>query len=468
MAGDNGTISGTTTQTVNSGSSGSAITAIPNTGYYFVSWSDDVLTATRTDNNITSNLSLTATFAINSYTLTYTAGTHGTITGTSPQTVNSGSSGTAVTAIPDTGYYFVSWSDDVLTAERTDTNITSNLSLTATFAINSYTLTSSAGAHGTITPTDTVNYGSNKTFTITPDTGYLISDVLVDDVSVGTDSTYTFTNVTANHTISATFAISFACGTSTVSYGGQTYSTVSIGSQCWFAENLNIGTKITSGNSEPNCHDISGDDEGLWSCQVNNSLVEKYCYNNSDANCTTDGGLYEWSEALGLPYDCNNSSSVANEDGTYTLTCPISGTQTISATQQGICPTGWHIPSFTEYQTLAQVSDLGCDLNCDSGDCTCATAGDKLKASASHTPIAWDGSDIYNYSALPSGYRDVDGSFSGRGAHAFLWSTVPDFKEGNYLRAWYVNFYSDLPRIAGGSSDYSGCIFGFSVRCLKN
>ena len=68
MAGDNGTISGTTTQTVNSGSSGSAITAIPNTGYYFVSWSDDVLTATRTDNNITSNLSLTATFAINSYT----------------------------------------------------------------------------------------------------------------------------------------------------------------------------------------------------------------------------------------------------------------------------------------------------------------------------------------------------------------------------------------------------------------
>ena len=53
------------------------------------------------------NMSVTANFAINTYTLTYTAGANGTITGTSPQTVNHGGSGTAVTAVPDTGYHFV-------------------------------------------------------------------------------------------------------------------------------------------------------------------------------------------------------------------------------------------------------------------------------------------------------------------------------------------------------------------------
>ena len=50
---------------------------------------------------------MTATFAINTYTLTYTAGANGTITGTSPQTVDYGASGTEVTAVPNTGYHFV-------------------------------------------------------------------------------------------------------------------------------------------------------------------------------------------------------------------------------------------------------------------------------------------------------------------------------------------------------------------------
>jgi hypothetical protein len=50
-------------------------------------------------------------------------------------------------------------------------------------------------------------YGGGRAFTITPDVGYHIVDVLVDGSSVGAVPTYTFTNVTANHTISATFAI---------------------------------------------------------------------------------------------------------------------------------------------------------------------------------------------------------------------------------------------------------------------
>ena len=69
-------------------------------------------------------------------------------------------------------------------------------------------ITETADEHGTIDPagTITVPKGGNKTFTITPDSGYCIKDVLVDNVSVGAVSTYTFENVTENHTIHATFA----------------------------------------------------------------------------------------------------------------------------------------------------------------------------------------------------------------------------------------------------------------------
>ena len=80
------------------------------------------------------NISVTANFAINTYTLTYTAGAGGTISGVSPQTVNYGTSGTAVTAVPNANYHFVNWSDGVLTATRTDTNVQANVTATANFA----------------------------------------------------------------------------------------------------------------------------------------------------------------------------------------------------------------------------------------------------------------------------------------------------------------------------------------------
>ena len=68
------------------------------------------------------------------YTLTYVAGSNGTILGTSPQTVNYNSSGTAVTAVPNAGYHFVRWSDDRLDAVRQDMNVTASLTISATFA----------------------------------------------------------------------------------------------------------------------------------------------------------------------------------------------------------------------------------------------------------------------------------------------------------------------------------------------
>jgi len=69
-----------------------------------------------------------------SWTLTYNAGAGGSITGTTPQTVASGADGSEVTAVPNTGYRFARWSDDVMTASRTDTNVTADITVTAIFA----------------------------------------------------------------------------------------------------------------------------------------------------------------------------------------------------------------------------------------------------------------------------------------------------------------------------------------------
>jgi hypothetical protein len=205
-AGANGTITGASSQTVNSGSNGTPVTATPNAGYHFVQWSDGSTANPRTDTNVTANISVTASFAINTYTLTYTAGADGTITGTSPQTVNSGANGTPVTATPNAGYHFVQWSDGSTANPRTDTNVTANISVTASFAINTYTLTYTAGADGTITGTSpqTVNHGANGTaVTATPNAGYHF--VQWSDGS--TANPRTDTNVTANISVTASFAI---------------------------------------------------------------------------------------------------------------------------------------------------------------------------------------------------------------------------------------------------------------------
>jgi hypothetical protein len=80
----------------------------------------------------------------------------------------------------------------------------------STTATTTYTITASAGANGSISPsgTVTVNQGASQTFTITPNSGYVVSTVTVDGASAGAVTTYTFSNVQANHTISATFTAS--------------------------------------------------------------------------------------------------------------------------------------------------------------------------------------------------------------------------------------------------------------------
>jgi uncharacterized repeat protein (TIGR02543 family) len=143
------------------------------------------------------------------WSLSYACAAGGVIAGTTSQTVNYGASGTSVTAVPHAGYHFVSWSDASTVNPRTDTNVTADIAVTATFAVDTFAITASAGANGAIDPSGSVsvNYGSTQSFTINPSTGYHVLDVLVDGSTVGAVPSCTFTNVTANHTIAASFAI---------------------------------------------------------------------------------------------------------------------------------------------------------------------------------------------------------------------------------------------------------------------
>ena len=89
------------TQTVNHGASGSAVTAVPNTGYRFVKWSDGSTANPRTDTNVTGDISVTAEFAINTYTVTFDK--NGGDTEANPQTktvTHGGNVGTLLTTPP--------------------------------------------------------------------------------------------------------------------------------------------------------------------------------------------------------------------------------------------------------------------------------------------------------------------------------------------------------------------------------
>jgi hypothetical protein len=120
-----------------------------------------------------------------------------------------GDDGSAVTAVPTTGYEFVDWSDGVQTAERTDTNVTADLSVTAHFASDSYTVTSSVGSgSGTIDPLgpQEILHGETAQFTLTPAANHHIQSVGGTCGGNRQGNTYTTNPVTADCTVIANFA----------------------------------------------------------------------------------------------------------------------------------------------------------------------------------------------------------------------------------------------------------------------
>ncbi|HNX10723.1 MAG TPA: FISUMP domain-containing protein [bacterium] len=197
----------------------------------------------------------------------------------------------------------------------------------------------------------------------------------------------------------------FVCGDS-LTYGGEAYPTVLIGTQCWFAKNLNIGTMIT-GASNP----------------ANNGIIEKYCYNNSEASCTTYGGLYQWNEAM-----------------QYLTTEAV----------QGICPTGWHIPTDAEQHILNDyLKDSGQTCSASRLDWDCSTAGTKLKTGGTS-----------GFEGLLAGYHDPNGSFVNGGWYGHFWSSTI-----SGLNALYQALGSSQATVFRYVINQP---YGFSIRCLKN
>ena len=127
------------------------------------------------------------------------------------ETYNAGASIT-LTASPGTNSTFPGWSDGCSGTGTCTVTMEVAKAITATFNLKTYMITASAGTGGNISPSGSipVNYGANKTFAITPNKGYHIIDVIVDGSSAGTIPSYTFSNVTANHTIETTFARNYS------------------------------------------------------------------------------------------------------------------------------------------------------------------------------------------------------------------------------------------------------------------
>ncbi|MGO9951488.1 MAG: InlB B-repeat-containing protein [Dissulfurispiraceae bacterium] len=165
-------------------------------------------------------VSFTSTSVPMQYSLTVTdSGTgSGTVT-SSPGGINCGTTcsnlynpGALVilTATPTNNSTFSGWAGGGCTGTGTcSITIDTNTAVTATFTapVQTYTITASAGTGGSITPSGTtmVNSGGSQKYTIRPSSGYSISMVLVDGISVGTPSSYTFSDVTADHTIMVMF-----------------------------------------------------------------------------------------------------------------------------------------------------------------------------------------------------------------------------------------------------------------------
>jgi len=177
--------------------------------------------------NVTADHTIDASFAadaVTTYTITATQGAHGTISPAGATVVNAGAN-QAYTITPDAGYHIVDVTTDEgsqgTSGSYTFTNVQANHTITATFAIDEYTITASAGANGTISPNGATNVasGGSQSYTITAANGYHVADVLVDGSSVGAVTTYPFTGVTANHTISATFAQTILTITASVDGG---------------------------------------------------------------------------------------------------------------------------------------------------------------------------------------------------------------------------------------------------------
>lgn len=187
---------------------------------------------------------------------------------------------------------------------------------------------------------------------------------------------------------------------------GQTYGYVELGSQTWMMQNLNIGTRINRMNN-----------------QSDNAIIEKYCYNDDENNCSIYGGLYQWNEMM--QYDTTE-------------------------TARGICPDGWHIPSDIEWRSLVD-SLNGANV-----------AGANMKETGT---VHWNkpnegANNTSCLTVLPGGSCDQL-TFYDLGFSASFW----DSSHKDETDAWYHAIFYDNKVVL---SSFFNKAVGMSVRCLKD
>ncbi|HNX11297.1 MAG TPA: fibrobacter succinogenes major paralogous domain-containing protein, partial [bacterium] len=156
--------------------------------------------------------------------------------------------------------------------------------------------------------------------------------------------------------------------------------------------------------------------------QSSGPTLEKYCFDNIGGNCQAAGGFYQWDEAM----------QYSTSEGA-----------------QGICPSGWHVPSDAELNTLDQyLTDTSCDAN-RYNDFGCANAGNKLKVSGGS-----------GFDAILGGVCYQGGPFYGPGIWASFWSSSMNGSNSwiRHLNASYASIYRGVDVRSNG----------FSIRCVQN
>lgn len=192
---------------------------------------------------------------------------------------------------------------------------------------------------------------------------------------------------------------------------GNTYKTIVIGTNVWMAENLKT-TKFNDGSPIELV-----ENKFTWG----QLTTAAYCWYNNDKVQVgnTYGALYNWFAVNTLK----------------------------------VCPSGWHIPSKSEWTTL--INSIGGE----------SVAGGKLKEMGT---LHWlspnsGATDEYGFSVLPGGYRSDVGDFFNIASFAYLWSS----SEGIASEAWGYDFVYDASRVR--KSNYvDNKTMGFSVRCIKD
>jgi hypothetical protein len=138
VCGGSGTVTADPATVSSNGSS--TITISPAAGYYLASITDNgvnvfnmVNNNTYTINDVNTNHTIEVSFFNDTYTLTYTAGAHGSVSGNLTQTVDAGADGAEVTALPESGFHFAGWSDGLTDNPRTDIDVSADLAVKAIF-----------------------------------------------------------------------------------------------------------------------------------------------------------------------------------------------------------------------------------------------------------------------------------------------------------------------------------------------